>query len=79
MGRLVNRRIMLPYSRKYRILRIYLPENYDRYPHMRFPVLYMFDGQNLYEDELAYGGVSWGIKKPWSGLKTKVLPRDVSS
>ncbi|MDQ2691355.1 MAG: alpha/beta hydrolase-fold protein [Chloroflexota bacterium] len=26
-----------------------------------YPVIYMHDGQNLFDDSLAYGGVSWGI------------------
>jgi predicted alpha/beta superfamily hydrolase len=27
----------------------------------RYPVLYMYDGQNLFDPALAYGGVTWGI------------------
>lgn len=43
-----------------RIVRIRLPKNYDN-SHQSYPVLYMHDGQNLFEDQLSYGGQSWGI------------------
>ena len=40
---------------------LYLPEMYEDEPDMRFPVLYMFDGQNLFFDEDASFGKSWGL------------------
>lgn len=44
-----------------RRLHIYLPE--DIKEGERFPVLYMFDGHNLFFDEEATYGKSWGLKK----------------
>lgn len=41
---------------------VYLPENYDREPDKRYPVLYMFDGHNVFFDEDATFGKSWGMK-----------------
>ena len=41
---------------------VYLPENYDREPQKRYPVLYMFDGHNVFFDEDATFGKSWGMK-----------------
>ncbi len=41
---------------------VYLPERYDREPERRFPVLYMFDGHNVFFDEDATYGKSWGMK-----------------
>lgn len=38
-----------------------LPEGYDLSEDERYPVLYMFDGQNLFSDEEAAFGVSWGL------------------
>ena len=38
---------------------IYIPDGYPE--DVRFPVLYMFDGQNLFEDSEATFGKSWGI------------------
>ena len=47
---------------KNRPLHIYLPDDYatslDRYP-----VLYMFDGHNLFSNEDATYGKSWGLKE----------------
>ena len=40
---------------------VYLPEYYDDDPNRRFPVMYMFDGQNIYLDEDASYGKSWGM------------------
>lgn len=42
---------------------VYLPESYDREPEKRYPVLYMFDGHNVFFDEDATFGKSWGMKK----------------
>ena len=40
---------------------VYLPTMYEREPDRRFPVLYMFDGHNLFFDEDATYGKSWGL------------------
>src|ERR1700685_4654542 len=46
-----------------RFLRVWLPPGYDdpqnsgRY----YPVLYLNDGQNLFETSTAFGGVEWGV------------------
>jgi predicted alpha/beta superfamily hydrolase len=44
-----------------RIVDVWLPPNYDQNPDLRCNVLYMHDGQNLFDRELAYGGQTWGI------------------
>ena len=41
---------------------VYLPAMYDEEPERRFPVLYMFDGQNVFWDEDATHGKSWGME-----------------
>ena len=43
-----------------RDLIVYLPESYDREPDRRFPVLYMQDGQNLFDRATSAFGVEWG-------------------
>ena len=53
--------IFIPTTKDQRTLRIYLPEGYDD-DVTRYPVLYMHDAQNLFDDQTAYGGFSWGIK-----------------
>ena len=42
---------------------VYLPAMYEEEPERRFPVLYMFDGQNVFWDEDATYGKSWGLEK----------------
>lgn len=41
---------------------VYLPASYDSEPERRYPVLYMFDGHNVFFDEDATFGKSWGMK-----------------
>src|SRR5579862_8935886 len=43
----------------HRSLYVYLPPNYGRDGHKRYPVLYLHDGQNLFDPSLAAYGVSW--------------------
>ena len=40
---------------------VYLPTMYQSQPDRRFPVLYMFDGQNVFFNEDATYGKSWGM------------------
>ena len=43
---------------------IYVPPNYDERPDSRYPVLYMQDGQNLFDAERAYiPGQHWQLKE----------------
>lgn len=42
---------------------IYLPDYYDIDETRRYPVMYMFDGHNVFVDEDATFGKSWGMKK----------------
>ena len=40
---------------------LYLPESYKKDPQKRYPVMYMFDGHNVFFDEDATYGKSWGM------------------
>ena len=42
---------------------IYLPDAWEENPEKRYPVLYMFDGHNIFLDEDAAFGKSWGMKR----------------
>ncbi|OLS40610.1 alpha/beta hydrolase [Bacillus sp. MRMR6] len=44
-----------------RMIRVYLPKSYQEGA-KRYPVLYMHDGQNVFEDEGSIKGVSLGLK-----------------
>ena len=46
---------------KNRPLHIYLPDDYEE-SEERYPVMYFFDGHNLFFDEDATYGKSWGLK-----------------
>jgi enterochelin esterase-like enzyme len=49
--------------RNTRFLRIWLPPGYDdaHNASRSYPVLYLNDGQNLFESISAFGGVEWGV------------------
>ena len=49
-------------TKKPRRLYVYLPKNY-RQSGKRYPVLYMFDGHNVFYDSHAAFGKSWGMKQ----------------
>jgi predicted alpha/beta superfamily hydrolase len=40
---------------------VYLPPGYDDQPWRRFPVLYLHDGQNLFDRATAFGGQDWNV------------------
>ena len=42
---------------------IWLPASYDKEPQKRYPVMYMFDGHNVFFDSDATFGKSWGMAK----------------
>src|SRR6267154_2172464 len=44
-----------------RNVEIWLPPGYDENPTNRYDVLYMHDGQNLFDPRIANTGVDWGV------------------
>ena len=44
-----------------RHVEIWLPPGYDEAPDRRYPVVYMSDGQNLFDPRIANTGVDWGV------------------
>jgi predicted alpha/beta superfamily hydrolase len=44
-----------------RTLYVFLPPGYDADPERRYPVLYMHDGQNLFDARTAFIGVEWQV------------------
>lgn len=56
-----KRDIYFPYAKSTRKLHIYLPDDYE-YSNEQYPVVYFLDGHNLFVDEDATYGKSWGIK-----------------
>jgi predicted alpha/beta superfamily hydrolase len=46
-----------------RLLRVWLPPDYDGWGATRYPVLYLSDGQNLFEAATAFAGVHWQVEE----------------
>ena len=55
-----------------RPLHIYLPEGYDQSGE-RYPVMYFFDGHNLFYDSDATYGKSWGLKTFLDGWNKRMI------
>ncbi|WP_246357674.1 alpha/beta hydrolase [Pyxidicoccus fallax] len=51
-----------------RTLRFYLPPSYSENPLKRYPVLYMHDGQNLFDAATASYGVEWRVDETLNHL-----------
>jgi predicted alpha/beta superfamily hydrolase len=49
--------------RNTRTLRVWLPAEYDGWGETRYPVLYLNDGQNLFDAATAFAGVAWQAGK----------------
>ena len=50
------------FLRNQRDLIVYVPPGYDQQPHRRFPVLYLHDGQNLFDRATAFAGQDWNVQ-----------------
>ena len=59
--RLIQTSLPIPTEQEPRTIRILVPDDFDVIKRT-YRVLYMHDGQNLFDDHIAYGGHSWGIK-----------------
>jgi predicted alpha/beta superfamily hydrolase len=40
---------------------VYLPRGYGRFSRRRYPVLYLHDGQNVFDAATSFSGVEWGV------------------
>jgi enterochelin esterase-like enzyme len=47
--------------RNTRLVRVWLPPGYERTGDTRYPVLYLNDGQNLFDPATAFAGVDWRV------------------
>ncbi len=47
---------------------VYLPRGYERETTRRYPVLYMHDGQNLFDVATSFGKTEWGLDEAAEGL-----------
>lgn len=56
-----------------RRIHLYLPKAYEEDPQARFPVMYMFDGQNVFLDQEASFGKSWGMYQYMNNAQTQLI------
>lgn len=47
---------------------VWLPPGYEQNKSQRFPVVYMHDGQNLFDPKLSFTGVDWGVDETMTRL-----------
>lgn len=52
---------------------VYLPVGYEDEEEARYPVIYMFDGHNLFSDEDATYGKSWGLADYLDYTETQII------
>ena len=52
---------------------VYLPDSYRWRSKPRYPVLYMFDGHNLFFDSDATYGKSWGLKQYMDKTRSQLI------
>ncbi len=52
---------------------IYVPDSISENPDLRYPVLYMFDGHNVFLDEDATYGKSWGMLEYLEQTEAQVI------
>lgn len=51
----------IPYYHTKRRVRVLLPKDYNKEEWANYPVLYMFDGQNVFYSKEAFSGYSWKL------------------
>ena len=64
---IIDTAFLIPQLKRVRRVWIYLPENYRTH---RYPVLYMHDGQNVFDDATSYAG-EWGVDEFLDSNKLK--------
>ncbi len=52
---------------------LYLPDSYAKEKDRRYPVMYMFDGHNVFFDEDATYGKSWGMNKYMQASRKELI------
>src|SRR3954466_2538502 len=59
--------------RSRRDILVYLPRGYRRQRRARYPVLYMHDGQHVFDSATSFAGVEWGVDETAQRLIRKNL------
>jgi predicted alpha/beta superfamily hydrolase len=62
---IISSSFFIPQLNKTRRVWIYLPNDYDSAPARRYPVMYMHDGQNVFDASTSFSG-EWGVDETLS-------------
>jgi predicted alpha/beta superfamily hydrolase len=74
---LIIKELTIPKTKDKRTIRVLLPDDYHQKDTL-YPVLYMHDGQNLFEDDISSNQTSWKIHETMTYLKkTKLIDQDI--
>jgi len=68
--KIIQTAFFIPQLNRYRRIWIYLPEGYTT-SGKKYPVLYMHDGQNVFEDSTSFSG-EWGVDEALDTLTNKI-------
>jgi predicted alpha/beta superfamily hydrolase len=68
---IIDTAFLIPQLKRTRRIWVYLPEGYGN-PKNRYPVLYMHDGQNVFDDSTSYAG-EWGVDECLDSMKKKCI------
>ncbi len=60
---------LIPQLNRFRTIRVYLPQDY-RNSGKRYPVLYMHDGQNVFDDATSFSG-EWGLDEYFDSTRLR--------
>jgi len=53
---------------------VYVPPGYRRFSRKSYPVLYLHDGQNVFDAATSFGGVEWGVDETSERLiRTRII------
>ena len=68
---IIDTSFLIPQLKRTRRVWIYLPDDYTA-SKKRYPVLYMHDGQNVFDDATSYAG-EWGVDECIDSMKSKCI------
>jgi len=68
---IIDTAFLIPQLQRTRRIWVYLPDGYNTSTH-RYPVLYMHDGQNVFDDATSYAG-EWGVDECIDTMKKKSI------
>lgn len=68
---IIKEQLLIDFLEEERTIHIYIPDNIEN--NEKLPVIYMFDGHNLFYDADATYGKAWGIKKYLDKVCGKII------